>query len=117
MREIVVRGPGKNALGTEMMGFLLAQLDAAAGKPILLTGEGDAFAAGLNLKEVARLDEAGMARFLEMLERVMCALYLYPGPTVALVNGHAIAGGCVLALCCDRRIACDEPRLKMGLNE
>jgi enoyl-CoA hydratase len=117
MVDIVMKGPGKNALGTEMMRSLLEQLSAAKGAPVLLTGADDAFSAGLNLKEVAGLDEAGMAAFLERLERLMSALYLYPGPTVALVNGHAIAGGCVLTLCCDRRFVVDEPKVKIGLNE
>jgi len=58
-----------------------------------------------------------MRDFLHLLERVVCALYQYPGPTVALVNGHAIAGGCVLALACDHRVALDDPKIKIGLNE
>jgi enoyl-CoA hydratase len=117
MVEIVMNGPGKNALGSEMMDFLLGKLAEAAGKPILLTGTGDAFSAGLNLKEVASLDTAGMETFLGKLEKLMTALFLYPGPTVALVNGHAIAGGGLLTLCCDYRIATRNTKTKIGLNE
>lgn len=117
MFEIVMDGPGKNALGSEMMDFLLAKLAEAAGKPVLLTGKGDAFSAGLNLKEVASLDAPGMEVFLGKLEKLMAALFLYPGPTVALVNGHAIAGGGLLTLCCDHRIAVRNPKSKIGLNE
>lgn len=117
MFEITLSGPGKNALGTAMMTFLIDQLREAAGRPVLLTGAGDAFSAGLNLKEVTSLDRAALLDFLRLLERCMTALYLYPGPTVAAVNGHAIAGGCVLTLCCDRRVLAKNPRLKIGLNE
>jgi enoyl-CoA hydratase len=115
--EIVMSGPGKNALGAAMMRFLVDQLREADGRPVLLTGSGDAFSAGLNLKEVASLDGEAMLDFLRLLERCMTALYLYPGPTVALVNGHAIAGGAVLTLCCDVRVATSSPRARIGLNE
>jgi enoyl-CoA hydratase len=117
MVEIVMKGPGKNALGTQTMQGLLEQLLAAKGEPVLLTGAGDAFSAGLNLKEVASLDEPGMATFLELLEETLAALYFYPGPVVALVQGHAIAGGCVVLLCCDWRVATDDSKVKIGLNE
>ena len=117
MVEIVMSGPAKNALGSEMMTWLLERLREANGAPVLLTGAGDAFSAGLNLKEVAGLDPEGMARYLRLLERCMSALYQYPGPTVALVNGHAIAGGCVLLLACDYRVATSDPRTRIGLNE
>ncbi len=117
MFELTITGPGKNALGMAVMEGMLAQLDAAAGRPILLSGAGDAFSAGLNLKEVAALDRAGMGRFLGTLERLVEALYGYPAPTVACVNGHAIAGGCVLALCCDLRVAAARPEIRIGLNE
>jgi Delta3-Delta2-enoyl-CoA isomerase len=117
MREIRLDGPGKNSLGTTMLTFLIAELEAAAGAPVLLTGAGDAFSAGLNLKEIGGLEGDAMLEFLRLLERAVAALYLYPGPTVALVNGHAIAGGCVLTLACDHRVAATNAKIKIGLNE
>src|SRR6202012_3095050 len=74
MIEIVMNGPAKNALGSEMMTWLIARLREANGAPVLLTGTGDAFSAGLNLKEVAELETEGMAQFLRLLETCMSAL-------------------------------------------
>ncbi len=45
------------------------------------------------------------------------ALYGYPGPTVAYVNGHAIAGGCIVALACDMRIGLASETARIGINE
>lgn len=118
MRELILEAPGKNALSTSVMEGLRAQIGAAGGEPILLTGAGDVFSAGLDLKEVAAiasLDDT--RRLIGALERLVEALFLYPGPTVAAVNGHAIAGGCVLALCCDRRVMTSRAGVRMGLNE
>jgi enoyl-CoA hydratase len=115
--ELRIDAPGKNALSLSSMEALLDGIAEAKGEPLLLTGAGDAFSAGLNLKEVATLDRTGMRDFLDALDRLIMALYLYPAPTVAYVNGHAIAGGCVLALCCDESIAEDDPKIRIGLNE
>ena len=97
--ELTMAAPGRNALGEGLMTHVIAELRAANGRPVLLTGANGAFSAGLNLKEVAALDRAGMARFLGLLDDLVDALYGYRGPMVACINGHAIAGGCVVALC------------------
>jgi len=117
MAELVLSFPGKNALGTAAMESILAKLDAANGEPLLITGEGNTFSAGLDLKEVLAFDVAKAGAFLALLERMVDALYRYPGPTVALVNGHAIAGGCVLTLACDARFAVNVQAARIGLNE
>lgn len=117
MKILTLEAPGKNALGTGLMDHVLSELEDAGGQPLLMTGAGDTFSAGLNLREVATLNPPGMRAFLDKLERMAHALYTYPGPTVACVNGHAIAGGCILAMCCDHRIMIANPRARIGLNE
>ena len=114
---ITIAGPGMNALGSALMTDLLAQLDAAGSAPLLLVGEGRAFSAGLDLKEVLSLDEAKMAHFLELLESLTLRLFRHPAPTVAAVHGHAIAGGAVLSRMCDVVVAPSEGRGRIGLNE
>ena len=115
--RVVLEGPGKNALSTAVMQKALDDVRDAGTRPLLLTGAGDAFSAGLNLKELQALDPAGMARFLGLLADLVAALFLHAAPTVALVNGHAIAGGCVMALTCDLRVAKDDGNIRIGLNE
>jgi enoyl-CoA hydratase/carnithine racemase len=117
MITLTMKAPGKNALDTELMTWLVDRLGEARGEPIFLTGAGDAFSAGLNLKEVASLDGPGMTRFLGTLERMVTALFDYPGPIVAWINGHAIAGGCIVALACDHRLMTTQPTARIGLNE
>jgi enoyl-CoA hydratase len=117
MKEIILSAPGKNALGSELIASVISGFEAAAGEPVLITGAGDAFSAGLNLKEIASLDGDAMRRFLALLDRMVETVFEYPAPTVALVNGHAIAGGCVLALAADHRVMTNDPKARIGLNE
>jgi len=117
MRTIALSAPGKNALSSELMTWIVDRLAEAGGEPLLVTGAGDAFSAGLNLKEVLTLTPSSAERFLDALERLVQALYEYPGPTVAYVNGHAIAGGCVVALACDLRVGLASESARIGLNE
>ena len=117
MRTIILSGAGKNSLSTVLMQRTLEEVRAAKDEPIFLTGDGDAFSAGLNLKEVSSLDVAGMTKFLGTLEELVKALYEHPAPVVAWVNGHAIAGGCVLALCADIRVMTAREGVRIGLNE
>ena len=117
MRTVTLSAPGKNALSSELMAWIVDQLAQAGGEPLFITGAGDAFCAGLNLKEVVTLSPPGMERFLDALERMVDALYGYPGPTVAYVNGHAIAGGCIVALACDLRVGLAGDTARIGLNE
>lgn len=117
MYTIRMQHPAKNALGNDLMGWLESELRNAGDQPIFLTGSGDSFSAGLNLKEVASLDGAAMERFLRRMDDLAVKLFEHPAPTVAFVNGHAIAGGCVLAACCDWRVAHASPKTRIGVNE
>ena len=71
---------------------------------IVLTGAGRAFSAGVDLKRLLDGGPDGMEEFLLALDEGLLALYDYPRPAVAAVNGHAIAGGCILVQACDYRI-------------
>jgi enoyl-CoA hydratase len=117
MRRIVLSAPGKNALSIGALEGLRIDVEACDGEPFILTGAGDVFCAGLNLKELASLDGSGMRRLLNALDGAIEALFHHPAPTVALVNGHAIAGGAVLAMCCDVAVVRDDPAVRIGLNE
>jgi enoyl-CoA hydratase/carnithine racemase len=117
MLEITLEGPAKNALSSDLLRGLKEQVRAAGSAPLLITGAGDAFSAGLDLRELVALEVDTCTRFLNLLVETVRALFEHPGPTVALINGHAIAGGCVVALACDLRVAGNDPGILMGLNE
>lgn len=117
MKTIILSGAGKNALSIALMQRTLAEVRAAKDEPIFLTGDGDAFSAGLNLKELAGLDVDGMATFLSTLDELVKALYEHAAPVVAFINGHAIAGGCILALTADMRVVTAREGVRIGLNE
>ncbi|HSP19744.1 MAG TPA: enoyl-CoA hydratase/isomerase family protein [Myxococcaceae bacterium] len=108
-----------NAMGTAFFDRLSTQLDALESShaaALVLTGEGRAFSAGLDLREVTALDRAGLERFIRRFSEVMLRVFALPLPVVAAINGHAIAGGCVLALQADVRLAAAGDA-RIGLNE
>jgi enoyl-CoA hydratase/carnithine racemase len=81
-------------------------------RALVLTGGGDIFSAGLNVNEVLA-DSADSV--LDAFQTVLLRLLECPLPTVAAINGAAIAGGCLLACTCDRRLIADEARI--GVTE
>ena len=96
-----------NALDVEFCEALAArfmELRNSNSKAVVLTGQGRIFSAGVDL---IRLSEGGadyIRKFLPALHKLYDAVLYHPKPVVAAINGHAIAGGCVLAACADRRI-------------
>jgi methylglutaconyl-CoA hydratase len=97
----------RNALNPQMMDELMAVLNSLARRSsgvMILTGRGSAFCAGLDLEHLKELTSKTPAEHREDSERVVQlfrALYDLPLPTIAAVNGHAIAGGMGLATICD----------------
>jgi enoyl-CoA hydratase/carnithine racemase len=81
----------------------------------VLTGEGSVFSAGLNVTEILRNDKDYTDALLNALDDALVRLFRCPKPTVAAINGAAIAGGCILASACDTRIIAEEARI--GVTE
>lgn len=94
----------------------IAELQSSEVLPVVLTGQGRCFCAGLDLRELFALDRVTLTSFVDRLDATVLAWLTLPRPTVAAVNGHAIAGGCVLALACDLRVAVDRDA-SIGMNE
>lgn len=85
-------------------------------RALVLTGAGRAFSAGLDLVETYAYDLPALGRYVDAFDALFVRVAAFPWPVVAAVNGHAIAGGCILALAADFRIMADGPFL-IGLNE
>jgi enoyl-CoA hydratase len=94
-----------NALDTELLRAITAAIgDLEPAAAVVITGHGSAFSAGVDLKRIVDGGQAYVREFLPALTQTFLAVFDHPGPVVAAVNGHAIAGGCVLAAACDVRL-------------
>ena len=97
-------------------GHRLAKELAADPPPaVVLTGREGFFSAGADLKVAPTLDAEGQRGMVEGINNIFAGWYGFPRPVVAAVNGHAIAGGLILALCADYRVGSREGRF--GLTE
>jgi methylglutaconyl-CoA hydratase len=112
----------RNPLSPPMVEGLLEALDEAEKDPqvraVLLTGEGPAFSAGADLEFLKRVTEMGAEenhRHSLSLMRLFHRLYTFPKPTVAAVNGPAVAGGAGLVLAAD--LAVMDREAKIGFTE
>ena len=82
---------------------------------VVLTGREGFFSAGVDLKVAPTLDADGQRAMVEGINAIFAGWYGFPRPVVAAVNGHAIAGGLILALCADYRVGSSEA--KYGVTE
>ena len=97
-------------------GFPAAFREAAKGpRPVVILGNQKAFSAGLDLKQLPTLSPAELVGFTRGFMGAFREVLAHPRPVVAGLDGAAIAGGSVLALCADFRIA--TARAKMGVTE
>ena len=85
-------------------------------KAVVLTGRGKFFSFGFDVTEFLSYTKAEFTSYLNTFTDLYTYLFTYPKPVVAALNGHTIAGGCMLALACDYRLMA-AGKAKMSLNE
>jgi enoyl-CoA hydratase len=108
-----------NALDLELCEALTAQLDDCARSDagaLVLTGEGRMFSAGVDLLRLLNGGGGYVRTFLPSVNKMFETLFSFPRPVVAAVNGHAIAGGCVMTCAADYRMMAREPG-RIGIPE
>jgi enoyl-CoA hydratase len=100
---------------------VIGEVERGAARALLLTGAGDkAFVAGADIAGMAAMSAAEARRFAERGHAVLDRLERLPVPTVAVVNGYALGGGCELALACDlvyasERARFGQPEVNLGI--
>lgn len=110
-----------NALNLELVNRLAGVLQEAKGDNnvhgLVLAGSNDKFfSIGFDIPRLIGLEREDFMVFYRAFNGMCLELYTFPKPTAAAITGHATAGGCILALCCDYRFIADGRKL-MGLNE
>ena len=120
IRELQLDRAPVNALDPAICAQLVEAIDdavAAGVGGIVLSGGPKVFSAGLDVPFLLTLpDRDALKAAWEQFFLAARALVQSPVPVVAAINGHAPAGGCVLALCCDYRVMASGP-YRIGLNE
>lgn len=110
-----------NAINLQMIKELSTQLDRLKDdvkvKSVIITSQKDKFfSIGFDIPELLTYSKDEFAEFFHAFNQLCLQLYTFPKPTFAAITGHATAGGCILAICCDYRYIA-EGRKFMGLNE
>jgi enoyl-CoA hydratase len=118
LATLTIDRPPANAMNVELLDDLLAALAEVEQDPpgaLVLAGREGFFSAGVDLKAVPRYGPDEQRRSVEAINEMALRTYALPCPVVGAITGHAIAGGLVLAVCTDLRIASTAG--KYGLTE
>lgn len=110
-----------NALNLEFVHELQDEIkkiktDSKSRSLVIASSNDKFFSMGFDLPYLYDLERKDLLVFIQTFHRFCIELYTLPKPTIAAITGHAIAGGCILTLCCDYRYIAEGHKL-MGLNE
>ena len=107
-----------NAQDIELLQAISDAFRSRAGdpRPIVITGEGRSFSAGVDLKRIVDGGPGYVEQFIPALCEAFLAIFEHPAPVVAAVNGHALAGGFIIVAACDARVGVTGPAT-LGVTE
>ena len=100
----------------ELAGCLHGLESDPAVRGVLLTGTGRFFSFGFDIPEFLGMSQEDFAAYLRKFTALYREIVVHPRPVVAALNGHTVAGGCMLATACDVRVMVKD-NAKIGLNE
>ena len=119
--HVIMNSPPANAMSPDLM----KQLDQLVGQletdleirvVVFRSALEKIFMAGADLKHLLSLDEAGFREYIKFAQAMVNRIEALPKPTIAVLNGHALGGGCELALACDFRYM-SEVKAMIGVPE
>ena len=118
--EAMLKRGKVNALNEQVVEEIRGCFQRLAADPdiraVIFTGDGPFFSFGFDIPEFLSYSKESFSQFLNRFTDLYTYLFTYPKPLVAALNGHAIAGGCMLALASDYRIMVSG-KAKISLNE
>lgn len=118
-RIVLARGK-VNAINEKVVDELAERFNNLAKDPaiksVVLTGTGKFFTFGFDIPEFLSYTKTDFIRYLTKFTDLYSLIFMYPKPVIASLNGHTIAGGCMLAIACDCRIMVTG-KARISLNE
>jgi enoyl-CoA hydratase/carnithine racemase len=126
--SVIMHRSGNNAIATDLLSEIAAAFQDLSDDPavrvvVLASGYERYFSVGADLGGMASIDRTApdaLDRIREVMARNTAhfnAIANCPKPVIAAINGHALGGGCELALCCDYRIMVEDGRSRIGQTE
>jgi len=120
MAKIILARGKVNAINEKVVEELTDRLNLLSKNPeiksVVLTGKGKFFTFGFDIPEFLSYPKDDFIRYLTKFTDLYRLIFMYPKPVIASLNGHTIAGGCMLAIACDYRIMVSG-KARISLNE
>ncbi len=117
---VTLNRPKVNALNEPLIDELRAAFDDIENNDdinaVILTGKGSFFSFGFDVPEFMSYPKDSFERYVFSYSELIKKIFMFPKPVIAALNGHTVAGGCILALACDFRIMVSG-KAKIAMNE
>lgn len=114
---ITLSRPPANAINTDLLIQLLSILEnIPEEQPFIITGLGSIFSAGFDLFLVSVMNKPEFSDFIDLFQEVLKKIKFHSSPTATVLNGHAVAGGFIIACAADYRFSTNSD-CRFGLNE